>query len=209
MQDIKKHLQLLAESTPPLLIQTGTRGLGEYAVPFDPLIRHVRLVELESLILSRFGPCALRITRILAEKGSKLDEKTISNLALVKQKEIRVTLTAMHEGGFLDLQEVPRDNSRAPSRTIYLWYYDPDRVRLRVLEDVYKCMARTLQRSRSEREALQGLLAKAERSDVKGNEETFLTNSERLALRTWGEKEERLLVQLGRLERLVGVFRDF
>ena len=209
LEDVKKHLQLLCETSPPLLIQTGTRGLGEFAVPFDNLIRDVRLTELEHLILSRFGPCALRLTRILAERGSKLDEKTISNLALVKQKEIRVTLTAMHEAGFLDLQEVPRDNSRAPSRTIYLWYYDPERVRLLVLEDVYKGMARTLQRARTERGALRELLAKAERSDVKGNEETFLSKGERMALRNWGEKEERLLVQLGRLERLVGVFRDF
>ncbi|KAI9823329.1 MAG: RNA polymerase III subunit C82 [Thelocarpon impressellum] len=205
---LKQHLQLLAEDSYHFIKLVGHTGLGEWRVDFRALVGILRQLELESIITERFGGSALRLVRILSEKG-KLDEKQMSNLALIKQKEIRVTLTAMHEAGFLELQEVPRDNSRAPSRTIYLWFWDGERCRQLVLEDAYKAMARLLQRCAHERRAMRALLAKAERTDVKGNEALYLTGEERAALQGWREKEERLLAQVGRLDRAVGIFRDY
>ena len=208
MQLLKQHLLILAEDSYHFVRLISSKGIDEWAVDFQALVTILSQRELEIVATERFGPVALRLIRILQEKG-KLDEKQISNFALVKQKEIRMTLAAMHEAGFLELQEIPRDNSRAASRTIFLWHFDAERCRQLVLEDIYKTMARLLQRAASERRELRVLLTKADRSDVKGNEEIYLSEPERRELQKWRDKEEKLLVQVGRLDRLVGVFRDY
>jgi DNA-directed RNA polymerase III subunit RPC3 len=70
-------------------------------------------------------------------------------------------------------------------------------------------MARCLQRANTEKEKMRPLLAKAERTDVVGREEHYLSKIERTALQSWKEKEERLLGQVARLDKLVGIFRDY
>jgi len=115
----------------------------------------------------------------------------------------------MQEAGYVDTQEIPRDNSRQPSRTIYLWFYDQDRMRKLVLNDVYKAMSRLLQRIKVERERVHTVIEKAERLDVRGHEDKYLTKVEREALWAWRECEEKLLVQLSRQDDLVALLRDF
>lgn len=204
-QDVKLQLRLLAQE-PHRLVHFLENG--KVTVDFRHLVRQLKETELEDVITSRFGTLALRLVRILLEKG-KLDEKQISNLALVRQKDIRVTLTAMHQAGFLELQEVPRDNSRNASRTMFLWFFDPERCRQMVLEDMYKTMARLLQRAASEREYMRPLLDKAQRTDVVGKEEIYLSQEEQRALRATLEEEEKLLGQVMRLDRQVELLRDF
>jgi DNA-directed RNA polymerase III subunit RPC3 len=208
MAEIKRHLQLLAEDSCRFVRLVGNRGLGEWTVDFEALTKILKQSELESVITERFDGVATRLVRILNEKG-KLDEKQVSNISLLKQKEARAALTLLYESGFIQLQEVPRDANRQPSRTIYLWCFDMERCRQLVLQDCYKAMARCLQRANTEKQKMQPLLAKAERTDVVGREEHYLSKIERTALQSWKEKEERLLGQVARLDRLVGIFRDY
>ncbi|KAI9803935.1 MAG: RNA polymerase III subunit C82 [Piccolia ochrophora] len=208
LHDIRQHLRLLSEPPLELVTLMSNKSHGEWTVDFRTLTATLKRTALENIIHTRFGLLGLRLTRILLDKG-KLDEKQLGNMSLTKQKDIRATVGAMHSAGFLALQEVPKDNSRAPSRTIYLWYVDVARVAKLVLEETYKTMARLLQRAASEREAIRGLLEKAERTDVVGKEEIYLSNGEREALRGWRDKEERLFGELGRLDELVGVLRDY
>ena len=210
MELIRQHLLLLAEH--PLgfvdyIKRTPTKP-EQWTVNFRSLARQLRQIELENTISARFGPGATRLVRIFLEKG-KLDEKAITNIGLINQKLMRSILTAMHEAGHLELQEIPRDNARQPSRTMFLWYYDPERCRQKILEESYKAMARCLQRARVEKEAVQLTIDKANRTDVVGREDEYLGVDERTALSTWREKEERLLGEFGRLDDLVAVLRDF
>ncbi|KAH7058948.1 RNA polymerase III subunit RPC82-domain-containing protein [Macrophomina phaseolina] len=205
---VKQHLSLLFEDPRRFVRWVGSRGGGEYKVDFRPLSYSLIQHELEATVLARWGPLAARIIRILSAKG-KLDEKQVSTTGLMRTKEIRAALTAMQEAGFVDTQEVPKDNTRAPSRTMYFWFFDQDRTRQLVLTDTYKAMARILQRIKVERAKVQSVIDKAERSDVIGNEDRFLTETEKRALRMWRETEEKLLVQLGRQDDLVAVLRDF
>ena len=210
MELIRQHLLLLAEH--PLgfveyIKRTPTKP-EQWTVNFRSLARQLRQIELENTISARFGPGATRLVRIFLEKG-KLDEKAITNIGLINQKLMRSILTAMHEAGHLELQEIPRDNARQPSRTMFLWYYDPERCRQKILEESYKAMARCLQRARVEKEAVQLTIDKANRTDVVGREDEYLGVDERTALSTWREKEERLLGEVGRLDDLVAVLRDF
>ena len=207
---IRQHLLLLAEHPLEFVeyIKRTPSKPEQWTVNFCSLARQLRQMELENTIATRFGPGATRLVRIFLEKG-KLDEKAITSIGLINQKLMRSILTAMHEAGQLELQEIPRDNARQPSRTMFLWYFDPERCRKKLLEETYKAMARCLQRARVEKEAVQLTIDKANRTDVVGKEDEYLGVDERMALSTWREKEERLLGEVGRLDDLVAVLRDF
>ncbi|KAF8468344.1 RNA polymerase III subunit RPC82-domain-containing protein [Kalaharituber pfeilii] len=208
MAIIKDHLDLLAQDSYPFVKSEGNRGLGEWSVDFGALIKTMKQVEIEKIIEQRFGGVATRLLRILQEKG-KLDEKQLATIALRKSTSIRSTLSALQEAGHLELQEVPKTADRAASRTIFLWYYDPDRARLNVLHDIYKAMSRTLQRIAHERSEVQPLLEKAERTDILGKEELYLSKAELRTIARFRVIEEKLLAQVGRLDRQVMIFRDY
>lgn len=206
--EIDQHLSILSQ--PPLNLTTKhvISGLPTWRVAFRGLSRKLRHLELERMIESRYGDVALRVVRVLHSKG-KLDEKRLQEISLLPFKDLRQTLASMQTGGFVDLQEVPRDAQRQPSKTIYLWYYDPDRVCSSILEDTYKAMSRCLQRIKFERSRERDFLEKTERTDVKGHEEEFLSEAELEHLRNWKAKEALLLAEVSRLDDMVAVFRDY
>ncbi|KAL1958358.1 hypothetical protein VTO42DRAFT_4675 [Malbranchea cinnamomea] len=205
---IEQHLSFLAQE--PFLFTTRKMesGMITWTVEYRHLARKLRHLELERLIEARFGAVAVRVVRILLDKG-RLDEKRLQEISLMASKDLRQILAQMEAAGFVDLQEVPRDAQRQPSRTLYLWFYDPDRVSTMVLEDIYKAMSRCLQRLKVERNKLKSLLEKAERTDVKANMERYLSAAEREALKEWQEKEALILGEVSRLDDMVAVLRDY
>lgn len=207
MTEVNQHLSLL--SSPPYnLVSSNAREGIKWFVPFRALAKKLRHLELERMIESRYGDVALRVVRVLQAKG-KLDEKRLGEISLLPMKDLRQTLAVMQKGGFVDLQEVPKDAQRQPSKTIFLWYYDADRVCSSILEDTYKAMSRTLQRIKTERERSKDFLEKTERTDVKGHEEDYLTDVELEELQRWRDLEALLLTEVVRLDDMVAVFRDY
>lgn len=205
---IEQHLSLLAQEPYLFATRKMESGVIAWAVEFRHLARKLRHLELERLIEARFGSVAVRIVRVLGAKG-RLDEKRLQEISLMASKDLRQILAQMEAAGFIDLQEVPRDAQRQPSRTLYLWFYDPDRACTMVLEDIYKTMSRCLQRLKVERERLKSLLQKAERTDVKANMDRYLSESERQMLHEWQEKEALILGEVLRLDDMVAVLRDY
>lgn len=205
---VQQHMQLIEDDPANMVLKISNQGQGEWKVNFPALARDLIQIELENLFAARFGPLANRIIRILHARG-KLDEKQVGTVGLIRQKDLRAKLTAMQEAGFVDTQEVPRDNSRQPSRTIYLWFFDQDRCRELLLNDTYKIMSRLLQRVKVEKEKVHSVIEKSERTDVRGHEDEYLSKAEKEALAEFREKEERLLAQVGRLDDLVALMRDF
>lgn len=208
VMEVQPHLSLLAQE--PYIFSTRRlhSGTVTWTVEYRHLARKLRHLEIERLIASRFGGSALRVIRVLLAKG-KLDEKRLQEISLMASKDLRQLLSHLEGAGFIDLQEVPRDSQRQPSRTLYLWFYDPDRVRMAVLEDTYKAMSRCFRRIQVERGKLKHFLEKTERSDVKGNEERYLSEPELKLLKQWKDKEGLLLGEIGRLDELVAVLRDY
>ncbi|KAF2085755.1 hypothetical protein K490DRAFT_10284, partial [Saccharata proteae CBS 121410] len=205
---VKAHAEILAADPRKFVTWVSSRGGGEYKVDVRRLCDILVQTQIETTVSARWGPIATRLVRILNGKG-KLDEKQVSNLAMLRSKEVRAALTNMQEAGFVDTQEVPKDATRQPSRTMYFWFYDQDRVRQLILMDTYKGMSRLMQRIKVERSKVQAVIDKAERTDVVGNEDRYLTGTEKQALRGWRDSEEKLLTQLARQDDLVAVFRDF
>lgn len=208
LSQIEEHMALLAEHPRGFCNKISTRGKGEWRVNFPALTRWLQRNEIEQLINSRFGSIATRIVRTLNAKG-KLDEKQVANFTLMRQKDIRSILTEMHEAGFVEAQEVPKDNSRQPSRTLFLWFFDAERCRQMLLSTTYKAQARLIQRMKAEKDDVKDVMAKAERLDVVGHEEELLTSADKAILRRWREYEEKLLTQLARQDDLVALMRDF
>jgi DNA-directed RNA polymerase III subunit RPC3 len=160
-------------------------------------------------LLENFGKVGHRLARMMRKLG-KLDEKQLPNLALVKQKDVRTKLAEMQMAGVVDIQEVPRDNSRTTSRTIFLWYFDVERVSTIFLDNIYKNMSRCFQRLDVERRRVQDVLILTQRSDVADTKpEEYLDAAQLNVLQQIEEKEESLLGHIGRLDELVGIFRDY
>lgn len=208
LNEIDQHLSLLAQPPHNLTSKRNIGGLPTWTVEFRHLARTLRHLDIEQLIEARYGDVALRVIRVLQAKG-KLDEKRLQEISLLPFKDLRQVLASMQAGGFVDLQEVPRDAQRQPSRTIYLWFHDADRICASIIEDIYKAMAGCLKRLKTERERLKEFLEKTERSDVKGNEERYLSEGELRSLASWREKEALLLGEVSRLDDMVAVIRDY
>ena len=205
---VDQHIRLLSEDPRHFTHWVSSRGMSQWNVDFPRLAQILIQAEIEDTVTARHERMGTRLIRILHNKG-KLDEKQVSNFSMTPPKTIRSTLTGMQEAGFVETQEVPKDTSRQPSRTMYLWFYDQQRCRQLLLTDTYKAMARILQRIKVERAKVQTVIDKAERTDVVGHEEQYLSKMERQALRDWSQTEEKLLIQLGRQDNLVATLRDF
>ncbi|KAI5787118.1 RNA polymerase III subunit RPC82-domain-containing protein, partial [Geopyxis carbonaria] len=208
LQTIKQHLQLLAEDSFKFLRNEGNRGAGEWSVNYKELGKRMRGLELEKVVDERFESVGTRLLRIIKDKG-KLDEKQIATIALLKQNQIRAILSGLHEAGHLELQEVPKSLPPQVSRTYFLWYFDEDRANSLLLADTYKAMSRNMQRTAVEKQKRKQLIEKSERSDVQANYEEYLSKNEKSELEIWRSREERLMVQLMRLDRVVMILRDF
>jgi DNA-directed RNA polymerase III subunit RPC3 len=200
------HLEILC-GEPYKFLSHSLEYPDRYVVDFSDLSIHLRNAELFRIISSRFDKYAVRIIRVFLNRG-KLDEKHLQEIVLMSAKELRHTLATLQQAGFLELQEVPREAQRQPSRTMYLWFYDPDRVRKMLIEDTYKCMTRCLQRMKVERDKVKPTIEKSERTDVRGKEEKLLAKAELAVLKEWRKKEEWLLGEVGRLDELIFVLRD-
>ena len=203
---IELELSALAEA-PYEFVSRDPDNL-KWTVDLKKLAIHVRNQEVFGVVKALHGDVAVRIIRILLEHG-KLDERLLQEIALVSAKDLRQTLARLKAAGFIELQEVPREPQRQPSRTLYLWFYDPDRVRRMLVDDSYKCQTRCFQRLEIERRKIRSTLEKAERSDVKGNEEELLSQAELDVLLKWNRTEAWLLGEIIRLDNFVAVFRDF
>lgn len=205
---IEAHLALLEEHNTQYCKRVRTHGSNEWRVDFPALTATLVEAELDSTIQARYGKLALRVVRMLRQKG-KLEEKQVASCAMMRIKDIRALLTDLQFRGVLEAQELPKDNARQPSRTLYLWFFDTFRVQQLILQQTYKAMARTLQRVPVERERYRTVIEKAERTDVKGQEHEKLEQAEKQALREWREVEERLMSQVDRMDLIVALLRDF
>lgn len=208
--DIEVHLGMLEEHSKHFCRRHLTHGHSSrtWMVDFAHLNKVLVQAELDEVVLNRHGPTQLRIIRLLREKG-KLDEKQIASMAMMFAKDVYTLLTRLQFEGILEGQEIPKDNSRQPNKSLYLWYIDDARVQDLLLQKTYKIMTRHLQRVYVERRQHRTILEKASRSDVKGREQEKLSGGEKQILRQLRENEERLLTQVSRLDELVSVFRDF
>jgi DNA-directed RNA polymerase III subunit RPC3 len=206
---VKKHLSLLQVDDVQFLRKCGTNGMGEWTCDFDNIVLKMQETEVDALLLENFGSSGHRLGRMLRKLG-KLDEKTLSDAGKLKPKDVRTKLAEMQMASVIDIQEVPRDSNRTANRTIYLWSFNEERAASMVLEHTYKAMSRILQRLDIERRRAHDVLALTQRSDVRNMKpEEYLDTHQLNDFRAINAKIDSLMCQITRLDRLVGLFKEF
>ncbi|KAG5980849.1 hypothetical protein E4U55_003561 [Claviceps digitariae] len=208
IDQMRNHLLLLAESKHRFVRHSGNHGRGQWAVDFDLLMDRLRESELDAYIEQSHGRHGLRLTRILREQG-KMDEKMLPSAALMKKSDVQGKMLAMQMAGLVDVQEVPKDNSRLANRTMFFWFFDGERTQAQLLDDVYKGMLRCLQILDVERHKERNILTFVERKDVQGKEQEVMTTEHYNKYNQHLEAQQRLLGQVSRLDDMIAVFRDY
>ena len=204
---VTMHLNILAEHKKRFVKRTLDNKASRLDIP--ALTSKLIQDELDAMVGNRYSPIETRIVRCLRDRG-KLEEKSLQSMTMMRLMPLRMHLTFLQFAGICDSQEIPKDASRQPNRVLHLWAFNERRVVGRYLQDSYQAMSRCLQRLRVERDGkFRAVIDKAERVDVKGREQELLNLAEKGLLKEWRETEERLLVQVDRLDDLVGVLRDF
>ncbi|RMZ72805.1 hypothetical protein GMOD_00009853 [Pyrenophora seminiperda CCB06] len=205
---IDKHIQMLSEDPFHFVTWHSRSGFSQWRVEFDELARLLIQHEIENTISARKGTLGVKLIRALKKKG-KLDERALCQVMMMSATDIRGIVNELTVQALVQTQEIPKVDRREAKLSIHLVWYDQQRAREKILHDTYKGMVRILQRIAYEREKVKFLLSKAERSDVIGNEEKWLSKGELDALRKWKAVQEKLLLQLSREDNLVATLRDF
>jgi DNA-directed RNA polymerase III subunit RPC3 len=205
---VDKHIRLLAEDPLHFATWHSRAGYSQWHIEFEEIAKQLIQAEVENTISARKGALGVKLVRALRKKG-KLDERATCNAMMMSATDIRGIVNDLTVQGFVQTQEIPKVERREAKHSLHLVWYDRQRAREKLLHDTYKGMVRILQRIAFEREKVQPLLSKAERSDVVGNEAKWLSKGELDALQKWKEVQEKLLLQLFREDDLVATLRDF
>ncbi|CAK7209406.1 RNA polymerase III subunit C82 [Sporothrix curviconia] len=205
MQQMRQHLLLLCDNKLKFVRHCDR---GTWTVDFEPLFKRLRELELDNAIERKVGRQGLRLARILRDKG-KLDEKTLPTMALMKKSDVQNKMLEMQMHGFVDMQEVPRDNNRSASRTLFLWFCDSPRSLDTLLDNAYKAMVRCLRIRDVHRRENKEVLTFVQRPDVKGREKEALEKKYFDKYQSYCEIEQKLMGQVMRLDSLVATLRDF
>lgn len=206
---VKKHLLLLASDDCKFITKLTADGNGKWSINFQKVIEFMREAEMDTMVLDNFGAQGHRLTRMMRTLG-KLDEKQMVNLALLTRRDILTKLAQMQMAGIVDIQEVPRDTGRTTARTIFLWYFDTERVSNRLLDSVYKCMSRCYQRLEVEKRRARDFIIPTERTDVQHLPlEEYLEQTTINGFLAFKATEEKIFGEISRLDELIGIFRDY
>lgn len=204
-EHFRQHLLLLCEGQHQFLRHCA---MEQWTVDFGPLLQSLRVMELDNVIQRSVGQTGLRLVRILRSVG-KMDEKTLPNLALLPKGDVQKLMLKMQMLGYADMQEVPRDNNRTASRTLFLYWTDTDRCMDRVLDNTYKTMVRCMQRLEVQRQMEADVLDLVKRDDVRGREKEMMQERYYNRFVRVTEIQEKILAHVMRLDNLVGTIREF
>ena len=187
---------------------TGTRVASTFTVEYVNIIRQLQLDMVRDVVVDRFGPIAGRIFSILVEKG-KLEEKHISKIGLISMGETRDICSRLFAASILRLQEVPKSNERNPQRTFFLWYVDAVHCKSWLQDQLHRTLIQLSRRRLYEQSQKASLLRKSERTDVREDANSLLTDWERNELASLRTVEEAITVAEARVVRDTFVLQHF
>ncbi|GMH42024.1 hypothetical protein BSKO_09943 [Bryopsis sp. KO-2023] len=206
--DLREALEQLREDQLEFVTYLGMQAGGEvYVVNMERIIECTQLVEVETAIRDRFSMKGLRVFRLLLLR-KHLEQKQVSDLAMLDSKEARSLLYQMLKAGYVHVQDIPRGADHAASRTIYTWRVSLEEARRQFIDDLYRglhnCHCRLMDELRKGNELLELLeLAQGE------NEVLNITESQRKGAMKLSQTVRTLEAQLLRLDHLTAVMTDF
>jgi len=202
---MREHLLLLSDSPKGFLRHCGP---GKWTVDFPFLIANIRGMEFENTILGKFGRKSLRLINILRDM-KKLPEAALSKTAMMTKADTNQRMFELMKEGYAELQEVPKDNTRAANRTIYLWDFNMATSIRNLIDRTYKIMTNNLQSLAVRQRDNENLLTLVDSPSVKGNEKEMLDRKYYDQWLRYCRDESRHLALAARLDNDLAVFRDF
>ena len=146
------HARRLAHETVNLIGRPFVRQDGPgFRVCLENILYDVRLGEILSVIGRRFGDTARRIWMMLVMEW-QMEQKMVAEKAMVPNAEAREALYAMLKDGYVELQDIPRNNDRAPSKTFYTWRAVPGSAIHRLAGQLYTSAVNVVARIKKETE---------------------------------------------------------
>ncbi|GAA6024508.1 hypothetical protein JCM10207_000399 [Rhodosporidiobolus poonsookiae] len=189
------------------LLQQGEGSHAKWSVNWSQLGKAMKRALVEAVIKEKLGKTAIRCWRIMEAKG-KLDEKHLARLAFLSVKDAREVLGRLSSAGFIEPQEVPRSADRAPSRTLYLWFVDFNKVVTALVGHHYKALANVQAQRQHQLERRRGLVEKRERTDVR-EDESLLSKRDREMIAEMDQTMEALAVAEQRIDEQLFILREF
>ncbi|KAJ1347583.1 hypothetical protein KIN20_002678 [Parelaphostrongylus tenuis] len=98
--DLEKALKILVDESHGVIRKVGESGGGLFIIDFERAIEQICQFHIESLIREQLEYRAVRIFRLLQQKGH-LEEDQIEKLTMMSGKETRELLYAMLEEGYV------------------------------------------------------------------------------------------------------------
>ncbi|KAK3241678.1 hypothetical protein CYMTET_48583 [Cymbomonas tetramitiformis] len=167
----------------------------------------VRQKQVEGVIRDRFGGPACRIYRLLFLKR-QLEQKQISDMAMLPIKETREILYKLLKAGYVTLQEVAKTADHNPQKTFYLWRVDVEKAVCKLASDLVQVASNLRSRLHHEISANKDLLALLEQ--VQGTEKSgskvVLTEAQRTQLKRVRNVTIILETRLIKLDDLIFLF---
>merc|ERR550534_221960 len=111
-----------------------------YSVDIKKSIELICQSACSTVVQEKFGSKACRVFRLLIQK-ELLEQKQISELAMIPFKEVKELLYKLFEERFLKMQEISKTGDYAPSRTFYLFSVDLPHLARLLLNRSYQTMA--------------------------------------------------------------------
>jgi DNA-directed RNA polymerase III subunit RPC3 len=131
----------------------------------------------------------------------------LARLAFLSVKDAREVLGRLSAAGFIEPQEIPRSADRAPSRTLYLWFIDFNKVVTSLVGHHYKALANLQSQRAHQLEKKRGLVEKRERTDVRDNE-ALLSKRDIDSIAELDQTLEALAVGEQRIDQQLFVLRE-
>jgi len=180
----------------------GSKALYTLRLGRIVALQRQRFTECE--VLCKFGINGCRIFRILL-KLRMLEQKTITEKAMLPMAETRELLYRMLPLEYVSLQEISRTPEHAPSRSFYLWTVQMNRVVRAVQGGLFQVAMRLRQRLAQELKAERKLVELVESTDPGGITIAQASEEHEKLMRV----EKQLSVQLARLDPMIALFNDF
>ena len=129
-------------------------------------------------------------------------------MVLLPTKDLRAILSLLQSGGILEIVEIQKSAGIERAKNYNLWSFHESRARAFLLQDLYRTITKIYQRIDEERARKQGILTKAQRTDVKKDLKRYLSRDEIKQYNAWKVLEERLLGQIMRVDKSIMLLRD-
>ncbi|KAJ2888966.1 RNA polymerase III subunit C82 [Coemansia asiatica] len=199
-------LEVIHKDSSGIITKVEERGAGQYRVNFERAAAILRDNALDSLIQEKFGALNARIVRVLRDK-QKLDEKTVSQAAMLPVAMCRERLHDLALSGLIDTLEIPRTADRNPSRMFYLWFVNPDKQMRSAMGYIFQGISNLQQRIDHELSLRSALVTKSKRKDVIADP-SLLTDMEHKEIQNLAAIKQKLEVAIIRLDSMLLVVHD-